>query len=329
MAEADRFQIHYYLANNSHAMDAFVRNKCETELLAIFQEVCATVGTSIKIESIPLDEGGLREYWKVYGENSVQINMTLTILALLLSVINTSLTRIPVSDPEKDAREKTIQELTIEEKRLAIEEKRLALEKLRKEMENGQPSKETVQRAAMAAELNLKIQSRRSNFYRQLGAYEKVTGVGFSALDAEKREVVKEQLVQRADFNKYVLLDNSLPTETIDGAVIEIVAPVLKEGSYKWKGIYGGEAISFSMTDAEFKNAVLTKQVSFQHGSCINCVLHIYRKFNEIGEIDITGYSVITVLEKSDSGATVETPQGKKHRAYKKFVQDQQGLFSE
>ena len=124
-----------------------------------------------------------------------------------------------------------------------------------------------------------------------------------------------------------VLVDNSLPTETFDGATIEIVAPVLKEGNYKWKGLYEGEAISFSMTDAEFKNAVLLEQVAFQHGSCINCVLQIHRKFNEIGEIEITGYSVVTVLDKTDGGKTHETPQGKKHRAYKKFVQDQRGLF--
>ncbi|RXZ44256.1 hypothetical protein [Crenobacter cavernae] len=327
MAEADRFQIHYYLANNSHAMDAFVRNKCEAELLAIFQEVCSTLGTSIKIESIPFDQGGLREYWKVYGESSVQINTTLAILAIIVSVISTTLSRIPISDPEKDEREKTIQELTIEEKRLAIEEKRLALDKLRKEMKEGQPSHETIEKAAKAAELNLKIQSRRSNFYKQLGAYEKVTAVGFSVLDVHDKEVVQEHFVPRADFTKYVLIDNSLPTETVDGAVIEIVAPVLKEGNYKWKGIYDGEAISFSMTDAEFKNAVLQEKVAFQHGSCINCVLHIHRKFNEIGEVEITGYSAITVLDKTDGGSTVETTQGKKHRLYKKFIQNQQGLF--
>ena len=110
MTQADRFQIHYYLANDSHSMDAFVRNKCEAELLAIFQEVCATLGTSIRIESIPHEHGGLREYWKVYGENSVQINTTLAIMAVLISVVSTALSRIPISDPEKDGREKTIQE---------------------------------------------------------------------------------------------------------------------------------------------------------------------------------------------------------------------------
>lgn len=308
-------------------MDAFVRNKCETELLAVFQELCTTLGTSIRIESIPYGQGGLREYWKVYGENSAQINTTLAILAVLISVVGTALSRIPVSDPEKDQREKTIQELTIEEKRLAIEEKRIALEKLRKEMKEGQPSAESIEGAAKAVELNLNIQSRRSNFYRHLSSYDKVTAVGFSAVDSSDKDVIREHLVPRSDFLKYVLVDNSLPTETIEGAVIEIVAPVLKEGNYKWKGVLGKETISFSMTDVDFKNAVLLEQVAFQHGSSINCVLQIHRKFNEIGEIEVTGYSVITVLDKTDGGITHETTQGKKHRAFKKFVQDQHRLF--
>ncbi len=318
MQVADKFQIHYYLANESHAMNAFVRNKCEAELLAIFQEVCTTLGTSFAIESLPYEEGGLREWWKAYGENSVQINTTLTILAVIISAL--ALSRSPVSDPERDARDRVIQELTIEEKKLIIE-------KLKKEMGEGKPSQETIERAAKATEKNLKIQTRRSNFYKHLNAYEKATQVGFSVLDIQNQEVVSERLVARADFTKYILFDNNLPTEIIEGAWIEIVAPVLKEGNYKWRGIYDGEAISFSMKDVEFKNSVLQERVTFQHGSQINCVLHIHRKFNEIGEVEVTGWSVITVLDKADSGGTTETPQGKKYRAYKKFQKDQQTLF--
>lgn len=329
MTALERFQIHYYLANESHAIDAFVRNKCEAELLAILQEVCVIVGASIKVETIPSGEGGLREYWKILGDNGPQISATFTILTFVLGVITAGLSRFPLADLEKDAREKSIQELTIEEKKLGIEEKRLALEKLRKEVKEGSVTPETLESAAKAVEHNLKIQSRRSNFYKQLNNYERVTAVGFSALDSGNKEVISERTVPRSEFSKYVLLDNSLPTETVEPATIEIVAPVLREGNYKWKGIYEGDPISFSMTDADFKNSVHQEQVAFQHGSCIKCVLHIYRKVNEVGEVEVTGYSVITVLEKSDGGTTTETPQGKKHRAYKKFIEDQTDLFSD
>lgn len=327
MEIAKRLEVHYYLANESHSMDAFVRNKCEAELLAIFHELCTTLGVDVPIEALAHQEGGLRDYWKLLGENSTQITIAALIFSTLLSIANTVLTRIPVSDPEKDEREKQIQELTIEEKRLAIEERKLALEKLKKEAQQGIPSKETIEGAAKAVEQNLKIQTRRSNFYRVLSNHEKVTGVGFSAIDQNGKAIEQEKFVPRADFKRYVLITNELPVETIDGAFIEIVAPVLKEGNYKWRGIYEGESISFSMTDAEFKTSVLREEVSFQHGSGINCVLHIFRKFDELGEVVITGYSVVTVIEKADGASTYETPQGKKHRAYKKFIENQAGLF--
>lgn len=327
MEIAKKLEVHYYLANESHSMDAFVRNKCEAELLAIFHELCTTLGVDVPIEALAHQEGGLRDYWKLLGENSTQITITALIFSTILSIANTILTRIPVSDLEKDKREKQIQELTIEEKRLAIEERRIALEKLKKEAQQGIPSKETIDGAAKAVEQNLKIQTRRSNFYRVLSNHEKITGIGFSAIGQDGQSIEQEKFVPRAEFKKYVLITNELPVETIDGAFIEIIAPVLKEGSYKWRGIYEGESISFSMTDAEFKTSVLREEVSFQHGSGINCVLHIFRKFDEIGEIVVTGYSVVTVIEKTDGASTYETPQGKKHRAYKNFIKNQTDLF--
>jgi hypothetical protein len=36
---AEKLQLHYYLNNGSHSMDALVRNKCEAEILAVIQEI--------------------------------------------------------------------------------------------------------------------------------------------------------------------------------------------------------------------------------------------------------------------------------------------------
>jgi len=160
-----------------------------------------------------------------------------------------------------------------------------------------------------------------------LSGYERVTAVGFVPVDLMQQPIETERVVLRSEFQRYVLTTNELPVETIDDAQIEIVAPVLKEGNYKWKGIYDGEHINFSMTDAEFKNSVLRNEVSFQHGTRINCVLQIFRKLDELGEVLVTGYSVVTVLEKIDAGLAVETLQGKRHRAVKRQLANQQNLF--
>ena len=40
----DKLEIHYYLNSESHFVDAFVRSKCEAELLAIILEVSDLLG---------------------------------------------------------------------------------------------------------------------------------------------------------------------------------------------------------------------------------------------------------------------------------------------
>jgi len=316
----NKLEVHYYLTNEEHSMNAVVRNKCETELLAIFKEVCATFDIDLPVETLAYREGGLKEIWKFLGDNGVQIQAILAIFMLVLTIAGIVFSRMPVSDPEKDQREKELTELSIEEKRLIIK-------KLKKEVASGGVAPETIDLGAKAAAQNLKIHARKSNFYKLLDQYEKVTGIAFSPLDQNNVPVAKERFVPRADFKNHILLTNELPVEFIESATIEIVSPVLKGGNYHWKGVYQGKPISFTMTDVEFKNSVLRKEVSFQHGSSIECVLQVSRKLDEFGEVIIIGYAVPTVIQKVDGEQKFETTQGRRYKLNKKFKEGQIELF--
>ena len=114
---ADKLQLHYYLVNGSHTMDALVRNKCEAEVLAIIQEISNTLGFEVIIESEPFQEGGLKEIWHLIGKNSNQLMVLLTFVMLILS-------RIPVADHEQDALTKDLTRLSIEEKNLTLKSSR-------------------------------------------------------------------------------------------------------------------------------------------------------------------------------------------------------------
>lgn len=328
MEMANKLEIHYYLENDEHSMNALVRNKCETELLAIFKEVCATFDIDLPVETLAYREGGLKEIWKFLGENGVQIQTTLAIFTLVLTIASIALSRVPLADTEKDQREKELAELSIEEKRLSIEEKRLTIQKLKKEMASGEVAPETIELGAKAAAQNLKIHARKSNFYRLLDQYSKVTGIGLSQLDQNNAHLSNERFIPRADFKNHILLTNDLPVESIESAMVEIVSPVLKGGNYHWKGVYQGKPISFVMTDAEFKNSVLRKEVSFQHGSSIECVLQVSRKLDEFGEVVVTGYSVPTVIQKVDGEQKFETTQGRRYKVQSKFKEGQMDLFA-
>ncbi|HEY9100994.1 hypothetical protein [Chitinimonas sp.] len=312
MESVEKLELHYHLKDQSHSMDALIRNRCEAEALAAFLEIAKSLGITVSIETSAYTEGGLREIWDFIGKNNNQLTLLLAIVVLIFSRVPVA----PVSDAQMDNLNKEIAKLTLEEKRLAIE-------KLKQELKENNVSKETLNTGAAAIQENVKIAVRRSNFYKNLVEYGKVTGVGISPVI--ERDI--ENYVDKSEFHKFVLSTNNLPVEIVEPATIEIVAPVLKEGNYQWKGIYQGELISFSMADDEFKFSVLARQVSFQHGSVIECVLKINRRFDAVGDIVITGYSVSVVLSVSDGENKNETLQGARHKAYKKFLKDQGELF--
>lgn len=306
-------ELHYHLRDNSHAMSAVVRNRSEAEALAVCLHIAAELGIPLQLESSAFTEGGLREIWQFIGKNNGQLTLLLSVIVLVFS-------RIPISDSEMDTLNKEVAKATIEEKKLTIE-------KLKRELNEGAPKQETIAATARALEHDLKVVSRRSNFYRGLLDYDKVTAVGFTPTPDSSVTPPKEQTVQRHDFAKFVLATDKLPVEVIDDARIEIIAPVLKDGTYLWKGTYDGQPISFSMLDQEFKTAVIRREVSFANGSTIDCVLNVHRKFDEVGDINITGYSVATVLAKSDGVTSEETVQGKRHRFNKRLTAGQGHLF--
>lgn len=55
------FQIHYYFDDNSHSMNAFVRNAMEKDFLNFINEIGNILDIKIKLESQAREEGGLRK----------------------------------------------------------------------------------------------------------------------------------------------------------------------------------------------------------------------------------------------------------------------------
>lgn len=313
MVDAAKLELHYHFYDHSHSMDAHVRNKCEAELLAIVHEIALEFGVKLRIDSEAYKEGGLKEAWRFLGANGAQISVIISLLALISS-------RVPVSDPVLDNLKK-------EETNLSIQEKRLQIEKLKRELLQGDVSSDTVTSAADAVEKNLKVVTRRSNFYKNINHCHKIKSVGFSSLDINNNITSVEKIVKRNDFHKFVLHSDSMPSLRYEDAKIEIVSPVLRQGDYKWRGIFNGEPISFTMLDREFKQDVLQKKVSFQNGSMVECVLKLTRKLNEVGEVVPQNYIVETVIEKIDGDSRVYTNQGKRYLLKKMEAYGQGNLF--
>lgn len=305
----DRFQIHYYFNDDSHSMDALVRNRCEIEIISILMEIANILDVSLKVESEARLEGGLRDIWKFTNANA-------GILSVIVGVASIALPLLPKSDSE-------LERLQKEDLRLSIQERKLRIKTLKQQVSLDKVEPESIEKMAEIVNENYKVITRRSNLFKHLSEYSKITTIGINGLNSSGIPSSPESLIPRSAFKKFVLPSHKLPPQTFDDATIEIISPVLGQGRYKWKGIWQGQNINFAMGDKCFKQDVLNQKMSFQSGSVIRCILSVNSKLDHTGEIVITEYSVTTVL----SFGVDKTRQGKIHRHQTELEKAQFNLF--
>ncbi len=308
----NKIELHYYFADTSHSMNALIRNKCEINLLGILKEISTVLGGRIQVESEAYTEGGLKERFVLRSKNEFIRSFAAAVFNYVLPL-------------EVDI-EKTVSEENKEATKQGIEKLRKEL----KEFERSGGGDIDKENASALFRNNLKIIKLKSNFYRHINNCEKVTKLTVQQVNAENTYAGKPNTIVRKRFDTYMLVADTLKPETDEAAVIEIVSPVLKVGSYKWKGIYlaTGKTISFAMKDNDFKNEVINQSLLFKNGTRIECILESTRKMSEFGEVVVTGYSVSTVTKKLDDQVSVETPQGKAVKKKKEVQMQQLDLFA-
>jgi hypothetical protein len=70
----DYFQLHYFLKDDSHSIDAITLNKAEGELLKIFREVISILGleNEISFEATAIEEGGIKAFYKFLNKKRLK-----------------------------------------------------------------------------------------------------------------------------------------------------------------------------------------------------------------------------------------------------------------
>jgi len=318
----NKLELHYYFDDDdNHSMDAVIRNKCENEILQILTSVSKELNINVKTETEAFQEGGLKELWVFAG--SVDGQQLINVSNFLVAVLALILSRIPTKKSKLDRIEQ----------QLSIEEKQLNLELLKNELaEKGiNQDKVNLDRLDYVFNKNIKVIKHKSNFYKLLSKYPKVNKLSTTKLDTNNKPVEEPSIVERVDFDNFILESEDLEPLKDENATIEIISPVLKQGNFKWKGFYNQDStpIDFSMKDKLFKNRVLDEGVSFKNGTFIDCILEISRKIDDMGNVYFSNYSVLTVLKRHDDGIAVETKQGKAYRRKKEAKKSQLSLFNE
>ena len=292
-----KFELHYYLKDNSHAMNAFIRNKAEKDFLEAVKRIGELLDSELKIETEAYKEGGLKELIVIGG----------IVLGFLSPSINDIITHYATQDTQIEALDKKVKEATL---------KNLELDSKKKELE-------------IEEQINKKLDDKLtkkyiSNFYKRIDSYDKVEKIGYKSLEKDGLEYI----VERKDFKSFILHDDITISED-DDAMIEIISPVLKEGKYNWRGRYKNEKIDFSMADSKFKQEVIEGRHKFSNGSLISSHLEIKVTFDEFGDEKSRNYRVLQVFgtQELELGELKLREAGKKRNQQKWLNEHQKSLF--
>lgn len=302
LIEIDLFQIHYYLKDNSHSMNAIVLNKVEAEFLKISNEIAKIFDYEIIVESQASEEGGIKSIYK-FLTHSDNIKYTLAIGVFVTTTIGNILTNVVSEqlnkDPEQKELTKTKDQIEIDylkgQKELTIlntEKTRLEIKNLKQNIikdsiEISSKLKDNQQKIEVEIDSDVleekitrvidsnKIKIHKSNFYKNLSKDRKIQKVSTVILDNEKNPITTERVIQRNSFKDFIYIEKALEPIYYNEIKLEIVSPVLINNKLSWRGIFRDKSISFSVKDKNFINLILNKGLSFSSGTILVCDLEI------------------------------------------------------
>jgi hypothetical protein len=300
----EKLELHYYLSDKSHSMDAFVKNKAEAELLKVFKEISELLELDLSFEIEALTEGGIKEFIKILKKKKTkkQIAKILAVVGVIFSGVLTNI----ISDqftknPELEKSQ--------------LEESQLNIKKLKRDLEKEDILEEEstliIENLTVIISNTDKIKFHRSNFYSNLLKENKIEQISTTELDENNNPLSEEKKVSIENFNKFIVHKVKIDSEFIEDVNIEIVSPVLKKGKMKWRGYYDSKPISFNLLDSDFRNSVLNREVSFQNGTSIKCLLEFEKEMDDEGNIKTTEINVFDVSNIFEGETTIITKRGK------------------
>ncbi|MEQ8475272.1 hypothetical protein [Fulvivirga sp.] len=290
---SNKLQFHYLFKDDSHSIDASLRNECEKELLHLFKDVAESLRLDIRLETLPSQEGGFKDVWKFLGKNSVQITLIISITTIVLS-------RFPAENEE-------LTKLQIENLKLDNELKRKELDKLNLEFlqEDKDLDDDKLKDSVELVNTNYKISWRKSNLYKKLQNYRKVEAIEIQRFNNEI-PINPPRHIPRKGFHNFILKSDDLPDLIITKAEIDVISPTIKPGKFRWKGFYNTEIITFEMNDFAFKNQVLHGDIHFSNTFSIEVEMTQKRKIDQDGSVKVTNTYVNRVIATIEYGKRTE-----------------------
>jgi hypothetical protein len=275
-------EVHYFLKEDMHSMDAFIQHNCEHDLLILIKEVARTFNIEIIVDTVPFAEGGLKRQLNILAK---QENSKAIITAAVVSALITTIIVTPITTSLTKITEKVIEKIFEDSKEKEIKDENLKLENER--------LKQEIKLNNQKLENNSMIEKTRAKFYKRINNYAPLYSVSFTSNYGNKEILNNEVFVSKEEFGLYTesvsffqvdskLIESEIENNTIleiDDAQIEITSPDFS-GRYMWKGKYNQKKINFLISDTKFLDDVQMGNLVFTKGTILICILSIDKLSN-------------------------------------------------
>lgn len=290
---------------NKHSMNAETFNECERYFIKGIKGIEKYFEDTIQLKIKPREKGSLIDVFTA-AVNNPEIRATFTAL-ITIFVTKFFDTKFSTAKHNTDETEKKLENL----------------QTIKEQIKTGNLSEDDFDYIA-SNDKDLKKQ--KSNFFKSVVREIEITKIE-TKTNTNFNDSPTVIIVNRKDFDKFILTHTIEQSVATQDAKIYIVAPILIKGRRDaWKGIFKGESIDFKIADKEFLDQVWNKQINFQNGTYINCQLKTTISTN----IETEETKITREVENVSSYGEDNTPiKSIKHRKNTTNILEQPNLFSE
>lgn len=246
------FQVHYFLNQEGlHTFNAFQHNICEKQLLQSLKIIAAMANCrDLTIELKPSQEGGWKDRITIGGS-----------VASLLVFVSAYIPYFFSPAVDKNVDTKNLVEIA---------------EKIAE-------GKFTEEEVGILVAGNERLEAYASLYYKNLKKEPRVVKVEGQVINPESKKVICTSTINQKDFDTHIVNRYKSKID-IKGTTIQIISPILVDAkSFKWRGKYSGDVISFDLKDNDFITQVHNRDVLFESGTSIKCDLQIDQTIIEKG----------------------------------------------
>lgn len=287
---------------DKHSMNAEIFNECEKQFIKAIKSTEKYFEDTIEIKIKPREEGSLIDVLTIAVNNPI--------FGVLVGIFATKFfdSKFPSAKHKTDETSKKLENLQI----------------IKDQIKAGTLTEDDFD---YIASNDKDLRKHKSNFFKSAKQEKDVVKI-----ESTTKSDIKIQpiviVVDRKDFDDFIIKKTTEEIEEIQDAKIYIVAPILIKGRRdSWKGIIENTNIDFKVSDKEFLQQVWTKNINFQNGTFINCELKTITTTNIETEETKVSKEVINVVNYGEDDTPLKVITHRK-KTKKDTITKQLSLFS-